>query len=156
VTLRKEGKVVAELRFKGGALRTLELPLPLPFCILSRTRPEVIEAIDTLLGTHDYQEIVDHLNSQGLRSGDGRLFNVKIVGSICKKSGLRTRRERLRAKGMLTLKEVARKIGVKDLTVIQWRRGGRIKGYRSNYRTEYLYPEPTPEQIDTLKGLRIS
>jgi hypothetical protein len=80
------------------------------------------------------------------------LFNVKIVGSICKKSGLRTRRERLRANGMLTLKEVARKIGVKDLTVIQWRRGGRITGYRSNYRTEYLYPEPTPEQIAALKG----
>jgi DNA invertase Pin-like site-specific DNA recombinase len=152
VTLRKEGQVVAELRFKGGALRTLKLPLPLPFCVLSRTRPEVIEAIDSLLDTHDYQQIVERLNAQGLRSGDGRLFNVSIIGSICKKSGLRTRRERLRDKGMLTLKEMARKVGVKDLTVSQWRHNGRITAYRSNYRTEYLYPEPTPEQIATLKG----
>ncbi|HEY7393079.1 MAG TPA: recombinase family protein [Bryobacteraceae bacterium] len=152
VTLRKEGQVVAELRFKGGALRTLKLPLPLPFCVLSRTRPEVIEVIDSLLDTHDYQQIVERLNAQGLRSGDGRLFNVSIIGSICKKSGLRTRRERLRDRGMLTLKEMARKIGVKDLTVSQWRHNGRIKAYRSNYRTEYLYPEPTPEQIATLKG----
>jgi hypothetical protein len=46
VTLRKEEKVIVQVRFKGGALKTLELPLPLPFCVLSRTRPEVVEAID--------------------------------------------------------------------------------------------------------------
>ena len=53
---------------------------------------------------------------------------------------------------MLTMKEMARKIQVKDLTIIRWRREGRIIGYRSNYRTEYLYVEPTAEQIATLKG----
>ena len=51
VTLRKEEKVIAQVRFKGGARGRLELPLPLPFCVLSRTRPEVVEAIDALLGT---------------------------------------------------------------------------------------------------------
>jgi recombinase/recombinase-like zinc beta ribbon protein len=156
VTLRKEEKVIVELRFKGGALRTLELPLPLPFCVLSRTRPEVVEAIDALLGAHDYQEIVGLLNARGLRSGDGRRFNVSIVGSICKKSGLKTRRQRLREKGMLTLKEMARRIRVTDRRIIQWRREGRIIGHRSNYRTEYLYIEPTPEQIAALKGKKRS
>ena len=48
-----------------------------------RTRPEVVEAIDGLLDSHDYSEIVDILNARGLRSGDGREFNVSIVGSIC-------------------------------------------------------------------------
>jgi len=59
VTLRKEQKVIAQVRFRGGALKTLELPLPLPFCVLSRTRPEVVEAIDELLGEHEYREIAD-------------------------------------------------------------------------------------------------
>lgn len=108
VTLRKEDRVIAEIRFKGGALKTLELPLPLPFSVLSRTRPEVVEAIDELLAAHDYQEIVDILNDRGLRSGDGRQFNVNILGSICKKSCLKSRRrQRLRENGMLTMKEMA-------------------------------------------------
>lgn len=110
------------------------------------------EAIDELLGDHEYREIVDLLNERGLRSGDGRAFNVHIVGWICKQSGLRSRRQRLRDKGMLTMKEMTRKIQVTDLTIINWRREGRIIGYRSNYRTEYLYVEPTAEQIATLKG----
>ncbi len=39
VTLRKEDRVIVQVRFKGGALRTLDLPLPQPFCVLFRTRP---------------------------------------------------------------------------------------------------------------------
>jgi DNA invertase Pin-like site-specific DNA recombinase len=152
VTLRKEEKVIVQVRFKGGALKTLELPLPLPFCVLSRTRPEVIEAIDALLGEHDYQEIVDILNARGLRSGDGHTFNVSIVGEICKNSGLKSRRERLREKGMLSMKEIARKVRVNGLKITHWRREGRIIGHRSNYRTEYLYVEPTAAQIVALTG----
>jgi hypothetical protein len=149
VTLRKDRTVLANVRLKGGALKTLELPLPLPFCVLSRTRPEVVEAIDGLLGSHDYGEIVDILNARGLRSGDGHAFNVSIIGSICVKSGLKTRSER----GLLTLKEMGKRIGVRTFTVIQWRQQGRVIGYRSNYKNEYLYIEPTPEQITALKGV---
>jgi DNA invertase Pin-like site-specific DNA recombinase len=154
VTLRKTEQVIAEVRFQGGALHTLELPLPLPFCVLSPTRPEVVEAIDADLGTHDYQEIADLLNARELRSGDGRRFTVSIVGSICQKAGLRSRRQRLRDQGLLTRQELSRRLRVKDLTITQWRREGRIIGYRSNYRTEYLYVEPTPEQIAALKATR--
>jgi DNA invertase Pin-like site-specific DNA recombinase len=152
VTLQKQSKIIVQVRFKGGSLRTLELPLPRPFCVLSRTRPEVVEAIDALLGEHDYQEIVDILNARGLRSGDGHRFNVNILGEICNKSGLKSRRQRLREKGMLTFKEMLRKLRVTGVKIAQWRRDGRIFGQRSNYRTEYLYVEPTPEQIAVLTG----
>jgi DNA invertase Pin-like site-specific DNA recombinase len=152
VTLQKEGKVIVQVRFKGGSLRILELPLPLPFCVLSRTRPEVVEAVDALLGEHEYQEIVDILNARGLRSGDGHQFNIDILGQICKKSGLKSRRQRLREKGMLTFKEMLRKLRVTGVTFAQWWRDGRIIRHRSNYRTEYLYVEPTPEQIAILTG----
>jgi hypothetical protein len=152
VTLRKEEKVIAQVRFKGGALKILELPLPLPFCELSRTRPEVVEAIDALLDDHEYQEIVDLLNARGLRSGDGRRFNLSIVGRICKQSGIKSRRQRLREKGLISRQQMTRKLRVTGLKVTKWRREGRIVGYRSNYRSEYLYVEPTPEQIALLKG----
>src|SRR5258708_18357132 len=92
----------AEVRFKGGALHTLEVPVPLPFCILSRTKPEVIEEIDRLLDEHTYQEIVESLNARGFRSGDGRMFNLSIVARLCKQSGLKSRRQRLREAGLLS------------------------------------------------------
>jgi hypothetical protein len=152
VTLQKEQRVIAQIRFKGGAERILEIPLPLPFYVRSRTRPEVVEAIDDLLDEHEYKEIVDLLNARGLRSGDGRRFNVHIVGHICKQSGLKSRRERLRENGLITLKEMARLVRVKDGRITQWRQEGRIAGYRSNFRTEYLYLAPTPAQIVALTG----
>jgi len=151
VTLRKDQTVIAQIRFKGGALKTLDLPLSLPFCIRSRTRPEVVEAIDAWLAAHDYEEIVQLLNARGLRSGDGHAFNIDIVGSICRKSGLMPRRARLREQGMLTRKELARTIRVKEGTITEWRLQGRISGARSNYKTEHLYTKPTPEEIAALK-----
>jgi hypothetical protein len=111
-----------------------------------------VEAIDELLGEHEYAEIVGLLNARGLRSGDGHPFNLDIVGRICRQSGLRSRRQRLLEKGMLTLKEMARKIRVAKSQIVRWRRQGRIIGYRTNYKTEYLYVEPTPEQIAAFKG----
>ena len=50
---------------------------------------------------------------------------------------------------------MARRIGVKALRVIQWRQEARVIGYRSNYRNEYLYVEPTSEQIILLKRATI-
>jgi DNA invertase Pin-like site-specific DNA recombinase len=155
VTLRKEDQIIVHVRFKGGAVTKLELPLPLPFCVLSRTRPEVIEEIDSLLGEHDYKDICGILNQRGLRSGDGHMFNVQIVGRICADSGLKTRHQRLREKGLVTSKELARSLRVRELTITRWRRQGHIIGHRSNYRTEILYETPTSEKVAALKGKRI-
>ena len=92
VTLRKADKLIVQVRFKGGAVRTLELPLPLPYCEMTRTKPEVIAEIDRLLGEHTHEEIVDLLNARGFRSGVGRPFNLSVVGRICKDAGLKSRR----------------------------------------------------------------
>jgi len=151
VTLRKEDKILVQVRFKGGALRTLELPRPLPHCEMTRTRPEVIAEIDHLLGEHTHEEIVDLLNARGLRSGTGRAFSLKIVGRICKDSGLKTRRQRLREAGMLSLEQMSRHAKVMQVKIVEWRRAGRLIGYRSNYKSEYLYPPPTPELIAQLR-----
>ena len=83
---------------------------------------------------HDYQEIVDILNARGLRSGDGHTFNVSIVGEICKNSGLKSRRERLREKGMLTMKELLRKVRVNGL------KDHPLAPRRPDYRLSYQLP----------------
>jgi hypothetical protein len=60
VTLHKGDNIVVQVRFKGGALHTLELPRPLPFCVVAKTKPEVIEEIDRLLGDHTHEEILKY------------------------------------------------------------------------------------------------
>jgi len=152
VTLHKEDKIIVQVRFKGGALHTLEVPLPLPFCILSRTKPEVIEEIDRLLDEHTYQEIVESLNARGFRSGDGRMFNLSIVARLCKQSGLKSRRQRLREAGLLTRSEMARKLKVTSLRITRWRRAGRLTALQSNYKTEFLYTPLNEDAIAQLKS----
>lgn len=151
VTLRKADKLMVQVRFKGGALRTLELPLPLPYCEITRTKPEVIAEIDHLLGEHTHEEIVDLLNARGFRSGVGRAFNLSIVGRLCQDSGLKSRRARLREAGMITLEDMSRQVKVSEMKLVRWRQAGRLVGHRSNYRREYLYPPPTPELIARLR-----
>jgi len=152
VTLHKGDNILIQVRFKGGALRTLELPAPQPFCVTARTKPEVIEAIDRLLDDHTYEEIVEILNARGFRSGEGRVFNLSIVGRLCKKSGLKSRRQRLREAGLLTRIEMARKLKVTPLRIIRWRRAGHITGYRSNWKTEFLYEPLSEKAIAKLKN----
>jgi len=151
VTLHKGDKVIVQVRFKGGALRTLELPLALPFCVAARTKPEVIEEINRLLDEHTYEEIVEILNARGFRSGEGRTFNLSIVARLCKQSGLKSRRERLREAGLLTRIEMARKLKVPPMTIINWRREDRIIGHRSNYKAEFLYEPLSGDAIAKLK-----
>ncbi len=151
VTLRKTDKLLVQVRFKGGALRTLELPLPLPQCEITRTKPEVVAAIDGWLNEHTHEEIVDLLNAGGFRSGTGRLFHVGLVHRICKDAGLKTRRERLHQAGMISLEQMSRQAKVNEMKIVRWRQAGQLVGYRSNFRNEYLYPPPSPELIARLK-----
>lgn len=144
---KREDDVVVQIRFKGGATRTLNLPRPLPFCQLSKTKPEVIEAIDQLLGRHSQEEIAEILNTRGFRSGDKKEFHAVMVGRIRSVYGLRDRRSRLREAGLLTTREIARALRVRPLSITYLRKEGIVKGHRSNYRTEYLYEPPTEEVI---------
>src|SRR5438093_11596295 len=105
---------------------------------MTRTKPEVIAEIDHLLGEHTHEAIVDLLNARGFRSGTGRAFSLNIVGRICKDSGLKSRRQRLREAGMLSLEQMSRHAKVMPVKIVEWRQAGRLAGYRSNYKSEYL------------------
>ena len=52
VTLLKTDHVAAHVRFKGGATRTLKLPLPVPIRLLRKTDPATVAEIDRLLDDH--------------------------------------------------------------------------------------------------------
>ena len=145
VTLTKNDEIRAQIRFKGGATRTLTLVRPLSAWKERTTSSDVIRQIDQLLDTCTDAEIATELNRQGLRSGMKLSFTPDIVDRLRREYGLKCRYDRLREKGLHTADEMAAELGVTRPTVAIWCRHGLLKGYEYNHRGERLYELPSQE-----------
>ena len=55
---------------------------------------------------------------------------------------LRSRYDRLRARGLLTVEEMATRLAVSTTTIKKWREIGLLTGYAYNDRRSYLYELP--------------
>ncbi len=146
VTLIKNDPVTVHIRFKGGKNTTLMIPLPQQAYKTWQTPPEVITQIDTLLDKYTFNPIASILNKQGLRSGKGKPFSITIVGNICRDYNLRTRFDRLREKGLFTVKEMAMKLDTSTTTIKIWRKNGWLNGHAYNDKNECLFEDPGTER----------
>ena len=131
------------MRWQGGQDHTITLPVPKTAWELRQT-PHVVEAIDQLLDHHTHAEIAAILNDRGHTSGEGRPFHPLIVRNIRDEYGLRSREQRLRDTGMLTLDEMASQLGVSTGTVKAWRHAGLVSGKCYNDKGQALYHPPGP------------
>ncbi len=147
VTLIRGEEITAHVRFKGGAVRTLTLPLPLPSWERYRTPSAVIEAIDHLLEEHTEAQAAQILNGRGFRSGHQHPFTAKMVHCITQRYKLKTRYQRLRQRGLLTAAEIAGQCGVRKETVTRWYHEGRLKGHLCDARNRRLFEPPGPELL---------
>ena len=82
VTLTRDQKITLHIRFKGGACKTVMVPLPQNAWQQRLTRRDVVEEVDRLLDQYHEVEIAAILNEHGFRSGKGSLFSAFIVGRI--------------------------------------------------------------------------
>ncbi len=81
----------------------------------------------------------------------GRKITLSIVHRRRASHRLRSRPERLRAKGWLTTKQIAPQIGGKPNLVKYWRQQGLLQGIRLNDKEEYLYQSPHPDMVTQIK-----
>jgi DNA invertase Pin-like site-specific DNA recombinase len=148
VTVEKAEQIVAHVRFKGGASRTLMIALPPPFTQSRLTPAETLSAIDRLLDTYTDAEVAEQLNAQGERTFAGLPFHAMHVSQLCRKHGLKDRYTRLREAGMLTAEELAKQLGVRVQTIWRWYHDGQIAGARYNDRGTCLFlpPEVRPHR----------
>jgi DNA invertase Pin-like site-specific DNA recombinase len=142
---RTADTITAHVRLRGGQDHTLTLPMPKTGPEARRTPPQVIAAIDELLDEHTSGEAAAILNQRGLNSGTGEPFHQRMLDQIIRAYRLRSRRQRLRATGMLTLAETAAAHGVANNTIKAWRRAGIVTGTRYNDKGEFLYHPPDPD-----------
>ena len=143
-------------RTAGGQTCTLALPAPRPGWALRQTPPQVITAIDELLDHHTHAEIAAILNDRGLTSGEGRPFHPLIIRNIRHDYQLRSREQRLRDAGMLTLAEIAAQLGASTGTIKIWHHAGLLTGYPYNDKGQCLYPPPGPNPPARAQGRKLS
>jgi DNA invertase Pin-like site-specific DNA recombinase len=142
VTIIKNKEITMHIRFRGGALKSLTLPAPKKSWQQHMTNKNVVALIDQLLDKHTDSEIADILNKRGEVSGKGKIFKQRIVARIRRSYGLKSRYDRLRAKGLLTLNEVSNRLKVSPSTVKNWEKKNMFSSYRCNDKNECLYEWP--------------
>jgi hypothetical protein len=155
VTLKRaERRVAVGVRFRGGAIKELEVPVPLRAPDARRTPMEVVCKIDELLDEVDETEVAAKLNAMGLRTGCNHPFCRELIVHVCERHKLRTRAERLKGKGFLPVPEMAAYLGVSTNALPYWRELGLIKGFMENRRMGYFYEKPSPEIRNQIKSRR--
>ena len=143
VTLRRNHReITADIRFKGGATRTLALMAPPRAIEKYKADPEHIKEIDRLLDDHTEREIADQFNARGLVSPRRLSYTPAIVGNLRRAYKIKSRFQRLQERGCLTTAELTRKLRVACETIKRWESHGLLNGH---YYNDYnrLWEDPT-------------
>jgi DNA invertase Pin-like site-specific DNA recombinase len=106
ITLLRSEQITLHIRFKGGAAKTLTLPLPLNSWQQRQTSPDVVKEIDQLFDHHTYSQVAAILNERGMTSGEGKAFTSRILARIQRTYALMPRYDRLRNAGKVQLLRV--------------------------------------------------
>jgi DNA-binding transcriptional regulator YiaG len=156
VTLLRDQKITVHVRFKGGKNQSLSLPLPPCAWKIRQTPAKVVQEINRLLDHHTEREIATLLNRRGFTSGERRAFHPRIVQRIRREYKLKTRYQRLREAGMLSLAEMARLLGVSTATVKAWGREGLLQAHVHSDKNERLYEHPGETLPTKMQGRKLS
>jgi len=127
---------------RGGATRTLTVPVPPKVWQTWQTPQATVEEIDRLLDDYTYGEIAANLNARGFRPGRGTRFTSWMVMNVREHYDLTDRFTRLRRRGLLTADEVASALNASRGTIARWRRSGKLVAHRLNDKGECLYAVP--------------
>ena len=120
------------------------------------TPAEVVTEIDRLLDHHIETEIAGILSDRGIRSGDGKPFNSRAVARVRRKYQLKSRYDRLREKGLLTIEEIADRLKLSPLWVRAWGENGLLRTYPVNDKNICLYEDPGPDPPRKAQGVKLA
>lgn len=154
VTLINGERIQVHVRLRGGATRSLTLVKPLPIAQVRKTKAEVVREIDALLEHYCDREVAEVLNQKGRRTWQDEPFNLKKIAHIRQAFDLKCRYSRLRARGLLTAKEMSVRHGVTITTINTWGRRGLLKKHRYDNFQRYLYEPLDPDAIHKGQGGR--
>jgi DNA invertase Pin-like site-specific DNA recombinase len=139
VTLRSAETIQLHVRFRGGQVTSLCVPHPVPTPRVLKTQAETVQALDRLLESCSDTQAAERLNAAGHRGWLGQPFTAKRVCTLRQRCGLKSRFERLRARGWLTVHEMAERLGLCTTTVYNFGRAGVLPQQRYGNDHHCLY-----------------
>lgn len=156
VTLLKTDKLLIQVRFRGGAIRTLTIPPARRIWQTWQTPPAVVATIDSLLNDYTDAQVATILNARGVHPGKRGTFDRRLVASLRRTYGLKCRYTRLREAGMLSAEEIAARLGVTAQTVNIWRRAGLLRAYAYDDKNSCLFEPPGPNPPTKCQGRKLA
>lgn len=159
VTLTRTGDIKINVRFRGGAAKSISIPAPTANWDEWKTSDEIVQKIDQLINDHTHGEIAARLNADSQTTGKGGVFTSRKVRHIQRGYGLKSRYLRLREAGMITQREIARKLGISKRHVGDMKRFGilPVKVCKLNDGGECMYGDPSENELKMFreKAIRI-
>jgi DNA invertase Pin-like site-specific DNA recombinase/DNA-binding transcriptional regulator YiaG/UPF0716 family protein affecting phage T7 exclusion len=144
VTLTKTDRIHAHVRFRGGQTTSLTLPIPGKAWQLRETHPDTLALLNKLLDEHTDAEAAAALNNAGHRSGEGKPFTGRIVLDLRRAHHMPSHLERLRGQGLLSIDELAARLGVHKTTIKNWHHAGLLIAHKANDKNIRLFAPPAP------------
>ena len=164
---RRERRATLTMRWQGGALTELTVPLPKPQPAI-RTAEDTIALLERLAAHYDDATIAAILNRQGRRSATGERFTQLIVRGLRRYRGIPAHKPPVEAPAgeLLPVVKAAEQLGVAPSTLHRWLHAGFIAGeqdtpgapwrIRVNDQLRALFVEDSPPgYVPILDAMRI-
>ena len=143
VTLLRDDVIRVSIRWRGGATRQIECPLPLGAPDLRRTPTAVVEQVRALATEQTDAQIADTLNGRWLRTGTGLPFRRLRVRMLREAYDIDSYAEHLTAAGWLTAPQMAELLDVHPATAKRFARQGVLRAVRADDKGTLLFEPPT-------------
>ena len=144
VTLVRDDVMIrVSIRWRGGATRQIECPLPLGAPDLRRTPAAVVEQVRALTTEQTDAQIAETLNGRSLRTGTGLPFSRLRVRMLREAYDINSYVEHLTAAGWLTAPQMAELLDVHPVTAKRFARQGVLRAVRADDRGTLLFEPPT-------------
>ena len=142
VTLIRDDVIQISIRWRGGATRKVECPLPLTAPDLRRTPAALVEQVRVLATEQTDGQIAETLNGRWLRTGCGLPFTSTRVRTLRGSYDIDSYLQHLTTAGCLTVPQMAAQLDVHLSTAKRFAQEGVLRAVRADDKGTILFEPP--------------